>query len=408
MTLSRENIQNAIEQLVKGSSLTGAPDFISLLSGKSGLVLMYAYLYQEFEKEIYFERFSRLLDECIDMLAATPGNATLSNGFGGLMWLIQHLINTGLLDKENEVLLDEPAAHLATAFAVDTETKNYDLLHGLMGKGLYFIESIHKPHSRQTLSQIVRCLHDWSVIQPTGMTWIDYDFRQPIPHSQPIVYNLGMAHGVPSIISFLSHLYLLGIEQKTIRPMLEQSVRWLLTQENKDNSSWFSPLAGTGSESRLAWCYGDLGPALALLRASQALGRADWFEKALAIALNTTRRDITSAGVHQDQATSCLDTGFCHGTSGLSHIFYRFYEQTGETDFLRISDYWLAETVIGKEEQSSPLLYPQYHPDTNHIHWQTDQSLLTGDAGNIMVLLSRLNPSHAHWDIIFMTHTVSV
>ena len=100
-------------------------------------------------------------------------------------------------------------------------------------------------------------------------------------------YNLGLAHGVPGVIALLGAACATGVAAGTARPLLDGAVAWLLAQRLPDGFvSQFSYWAGPGIKaepSRLAWCYGDLGLAAALLYAARCVGETGWEREALAI-----------------------------------------------------------------------------------------------------------------------------
>src|SRR6185369_7304354 len=88
--------------------------------------------------------------------------------------------------------------------------------------------------------------------------------------------NLGLAHGVPGVIAILARYITAGVDVARARVLLEAGVdylryvAWLPSQPN--------------SQARVAWCYGDLGVAIALMSAGTALGRDDWRRDALDLA----------------------------------------------------------------------------------------------------------------------------
>jgi hypothetical protein len=94
-------------------------------------------------------------------------------------------------------------------------------------------------------------------------------------------------------------------------------------------------------QSRLGWCYGDLGPALPLLHAAQALGRDDWRSQALAVARHASQRTSENGNLSRHTLHGWLDTGFCHGTAGIAHIFHRFYHVSHLPEFRSSAQYWL-------------------------------------------------------------------
>src|SRR5690606_1218930 len=111
-------------------------------------------------------------------------------------------------------------------------------------------------------------------------------------------YNLGLSHGIPSIISFLSLLN--GYEDFKAKAdqTLRRAITYILSLRNDDINafslfpSWIIPNEETIYDSRLAWCYGDLGIGIALWNASKSLNDSK---------LKITAQDIL---VHSAKRTS--------------------------------------------------------------------------------------------------------
>src|SRR6185295_14504961 len=88
---------------------------------------------------------------------------------------------------------------------------------------------------------------------------------------------------------------------------------------------------------RVAWCYGDLGVAVALLAAATATGRDDWRRDSLALAHGTAKRPFETSQV--------VDTALCHGAAGVAHLFNRLAQATGDGELARTADGWFARTM---------------------------------------------------------------
>jgi hypothetical protein len=95
-------------------------------------------------------------------------------------------------------------------------------------------------------------------------------------------YNLGVAHGIPGIIHFLSEVSAREIvPQDRVRRLLEGSGEWLIAHARPAGSqsrfsSWFVP-GQESADGRMARCYGDIG--LGVLRqVAQRSDRSDWLQ----------------------------------------------------------------------------------------------------------------------------------
>ncbi len=400
--IPKKKLKALLRQLAGGpiGEASAGISSVSLLSGGAGQVLFYAYLCQYLDENPYGKAFSRLFDENIQRLSAEPTDATLSGGFTGMLWVIQHLVGTGLLDADVLDHLHRLNHSVIETLATDAESMNFDPLHGLVGKGIYFLACPPTGEREKILTEIVSRLEGFAVRVGKNRTWVYPDPHSGTPDSER--YSLGMAHGVPGVISFLAKVYQQGIALPVTSQLLEASVGWLLEQEAPVGFSLFPPFAQTGQESRVAWCYGDLGPALALFHAATALNRPDWREKAVAIALHAAGRKISNAGMVEDPVNGRVDAGFCHGAGGVAHIFHRFFQATRMPAFKHSAQYWVNWGLAGQPAaEDSRFQFPTYQ-ETGWC-WQENPSLIEGDAGLGMVLLSFLIPEPTGWDAPFMT-----
>src|SRR5262249_50638009 len=123
--------------------------------------------------------------------------------------------------------------------------------------------------------------------------------------------------------------------------LVEGVMGWLLRQRpSHGTQSSFAAVHVPGGEPedcRLAWCYGDAGLAAAVFLAARSVGEKSWEQEALAIARCAATRRGQSCGV--------VDACFCHGTSGLAHIFNRFYQATHDETFAVGSRLWIERTL---------------------------------------------------------------
>src|SRR6185295_8083850 len=127
-------------------------------------------------------------------------------------------------------------------------------------------------------------------------------------------YNLGVAHGIPAVISLLGTCAGLGVLTAEQRRMLDGAIDWLLSIRHRGDGWSFPTWVGEETakgRARLAWCYGDPGVAAALMTAARHAGERAWESAALDIARESAARPDEESGV--------FDVPFCHGAAGLGH-----------------------------------------------------------------------------------------
>lgn len=182
--------------------------------------------------------------------------------------------------------------------------------------------------------------------------------------------------------------------------LLEGAMAWLQSQTPERPSqgclaSWVKAEVERPREavSRVAWCYGDLGGAMAVLLAARAAKRADWEAFALTMARFAAERPLGEAGVN--------DAGLCHGAAGNAQIFFRLHGATGEIRFreraLEYLDAALAMHLPGQGIGG----WRAYHPGEDGDDPEPMKSVpgvLEGAAGIGLAFLSFLEPKEPAWD----------
>ncbi len=246
--------------------------------------------------------------------------------------------------------------------------------------------------SKQYLIHFIEKLFEKSIRQNNGeFKWISIiDYR-----SNKKVYNISMSHGIASIISVLSKIYIKNIEPKKVKLMIEGAIVYLLNQKlppNQFNSIYPNQALESMDRlysSRLAWCYGDLGIAMAIWHASQALNNKCWEEEAINTFLHSgNRRNLKLNGV--------ADAGLCHGAAGVAHIFNRIYGYTGILELKKASDYWVDETLKMARHKDGLAGFKTWQNDSRV--WINEPGLLEGIAGIGLAMISAVSDIEPAWD----------
>jgi lantibiotic modifying enzyme len=369
-----------------------------LYSGKAGLVLFYAYLARQTGKERHFDLYSRLLDECILDVNDVALSGTLVAGVPGIAWLIRHLVHIGMLDESAVELLEPLEPLIVESLEVDLARKDYELFTGVAGKGLYFLEGPMTPIARRGIERILEILQEGAVAEGEGISWLREKWS-----TGEVFFDLGVPHGISGIILFLCRVSGTGIEPDGVRRLIEGAVAWVMSKEQAGGLGHFPHIAGREFSGRLAWCYGDLGVASALLAAGEALSLPDLKEKALATFRKDAARDIRTASVFRHKQYGIYDRGLCHGTAGIALIFNHMYKKTGGEEHRHAAEYWTDLTLsikpAGKGKGLAGYLFP--HTDSDK-RWVSNPYLLEGSTGVGLFYLSLLNEERSAWKKLLM------
>ncbi len=368
-----------------------------LAGGNAGHALFYTYLAEATGKEEHAERAEKYLDEAVEALASEPMGASLHGGFSGIAWVAEHLQGRLYESDEGEDANEEIDSALADLLE-HPWTETYDLIGGLVGFGVYALERGDRPSARRVLERTVDRFADLAERRDGGhVTWFTPPEQLPDHQRETSpngYYNLGVAHGVPGAIPVLAAAAAAGIEKA--RPLAEGAISWLLSSQLPAGcGSRFgytvSPGVEYNSPSRLAWCYGDLGLAAALLAAARALGRKDWEEEALSIA-----RDCTG---HPDESAGARDAGLCHGGVGIAHIYNRLYQASGDETLRNAAVHWYDKSLDLREPGKGIGGYQSFFGGfKGGPEWLASKGFLEGAAGIGLGLLAGVSSVEPAWD----------
>ncbi|MBK9108647.1 MAG: hypothetical protein IPM92_09870 [Saprospiraceae bacterium] len=209
-------------------------------------------------------------------------------------------------------------------------------------------------------------------------------------------YNLGLAHGIPSILCFLSKTYAKGINKSLSKKLLDGSVNWLLKHKcNIANVSIYPEVVYENSNnnfSRLAWCNGDLGVAICLWQAGNSLGKKSLLEESLIIL------DSSISRTHKME-TLVMDNCLCHGATGIAHIYNNFYQITKLKKIKTAAINWYKVVLEMKTLTDDSGFYKTWSIDDNDIEvWTNNCGILNGVAGIGLSLISSISKIKPSWD----------
>jgi len=391
------------------SHAADAPDF-SLHGGDAGEALFFAYLARAFPGEAHEEAAAHRLERAITTLSGRPASPTLCEGYAGVAWATTHL--QGLLGLEDSGADPNAEVDLALeeVLAPESSPLPCELLYGLAGLGVYFIEREPRASATAGLERVVDRLEASFVQTPRGLAWPTApwdDVPGGAPAGEP-GFDLGLSHGVPGAVALLAHALALDIAPRRTERLLDAAVTWILSQRNLEpgpvafprfvTATWRAP-----GETPPAWCYGDPGVAVALLAAARAAQRPDWERAALDVALLAARRPVAEAGI--------VDAGLCHGAAGAALVFQRLFHSTGEPELKRAARRWFEHALELRRPGRGLAGFQSWRPVEPAVDagrgdarraWSDDASFLTGVAGIGLALLAAATPVEPAWDLVLL------
>lgn len=399
----RERALRAVEEIAADLRAV-PPDTFSLARGSAGQAVFFLYLDQVFPGRGHDDTAMELLEQAIDGISDPGVLSGLYSGFAGVAWAVEHVL--WRLDPDAENPGEEIAAALQELLRQSPWKRDYDLISGLVGYGVYALERLPRPGGRECLDLVVERLAESAERQGAGITWLTSpdlltsEARETCPTGY---YNLGVAHGVPGVIALLGEIEAAGLSTPLTRELLDGARAWLLGQKlPPDVLSVFPYHVAPGvvpRPSRLAWCYGDLGIATALLGTD--------LEEALNLGRKAAARSLGEAGIQ--------DAGLCHGAAGLAHLFNRLYQGSnqggnqgsnqagGDPVLAEAARGWFGRTLEMRRPGEGIGGFLAWElGEGDEMGWRRNPGFLTGAAGIGLALLSAATETVPAWDRVLL------
>lgn len=209
---------------------------------------------------------------------------------------------------------------------------NMECMGGLCGVGRYLLNYKNEEVVLQSIKEILTYTVEFMKLSEIngikilgGICKIEDDGGKEV-----IGYNLGMAHGISGILSFLSISLINGVEVRNQKTTIQNIMQFLYRYKFSNEKSSFFPSDVTLEEyinkskpelyiSR-TWCNGITGISRSIYLASKAIDDSMIKRDAINMILSTVKEakmDIENLGL--------ISPTFCHGYSGYLSILNNFY-----------------------------------------------------------------------------------
>jgi hypothetical protein len=374
-------IEEKLNQIYECISIKKSSELDSgLISGDWGEILfLVQYLNKNNSENIYIIFEEKLKNILANELQCN--DISFADGLAGIGWCICHLVKKGIIDEEDfEELLIEIDTAIEKHLDIYDREKKFDYLYGLVGIGNYFLER----NNTIVVNSIIIKLKNWSTNSIDGCNWTcEMNIRGNITE----VYDLCLAHGVSSILIFLSKCIDQGIAINESSSLLRSATQFYMRQKYYVKSNEVYPdyiefnSKIHAKSNRLAWCYGDLSRSLALYKTGMALNDEAIKEEAIQLCLKLTNSLLENQPL-------VLDAGICHGSAGIAQIYNRMYHYTKIKEFKESANYWVKITLNFSKFENGLAGFKT--SDDENI-WVNDYSLLGGISGIGLVLLGFLS-----------------
>lgn len=372
---------------------------IGLFSGNTGIALFLFHLHDFSKKQKHKDSASFYLEKSFEQINAGQRLPTFCNGIAGVAWTVNYLVKHSFIEEENLEVLDDIDDYLYSSMINYAQLNNFDFLHGATGIALYFTFRIDQNSKAiDYLKEYVDALREYSIFDPDTDTVKIISTIQDQNKENKEVYNLGMAHGISSIIAVLAKILESDQTNLNAKYLLEGFSNYIMMNENInkfENGSMFSTTIELNPEqsktkpfgSRLGWCYGDMGNGFALYHAHKATGKKKYYEKSFEIFMNTVKRKNLDI-------QRIMDAGMCHGSSGIIDIFKTVHEYFCVEELIEAEDYWAKVTLDFYVKAKGLKGFCKYTTDGPKYSY----SFLEGTSGIGLALLFHHTGKKSEWN----------
>lgn len=398
MTKDNVSILNKIKSTIDKND--GKQDNLGIISGISGIMIFRFLLSRLLESEEEFEKAKSLISEGLKKINNGYNDPSYGNGITGFFWALQFLEENNIIEIDTDDFFSQAEDFIYEVMVTNIEKKNYDFLHGAIGYGVFFIkrykttkDAVLKRKYRSIIDELIRFLDDSKIENTKGFMW---ESPQESDIENEINIDLGLAHGVPSILYFLCLAYEEGVANEKTSRLIKGTYSYILSTKNvsKNVISLFPTYqyaSQTKEEhlSRLGWCYGDIGIGLSLLKTAEVTKNTELEKEAISILIHSSkRRDL--------KENSVLDAGLCHGAYGLFHIYGKLFHKTSQRAFKESSEYWKKiGDNMARFDKNEEIYYPIHLGERN---WSKPFSLLEGVVGIGLSIISHSTNYEIEWD----------
>jgi len=365
---------------------------IGLYTGAFGMLMFLSYYNRYFEKKKYQQVTDDIFEHCCEQICNGIYYAPFCGGLSGILYGLHHLNECGFIDVDLTDVDKGYSDFLASNIKNYSTSNGFDFMHEATGIAIYLLQYGHSS-DLDVVSDYVKLLDSAAQYGNGTVKWMS-----DVNPDRKMLYNISMSHGMSSISIFLSQCMEKGIESQICNKLLTGVVQYILQQEiDATKYGSYFPFTSLESDkpikSRLAWCYGDLGIAIAIWSAGVALNNNQWKAKAIEVMeYAADRRELESNMV--------MDAGLCHGTAGIAQFFKRMHYNTKDDKFLSANEFWVKETLnmaIWGEEGAA-----------GFKTWKGDKRIdnynfLTGVAGiGLALIASQGDDSFSTWDKVLL------
>lgn len=333
-----------------------------LVCGEVGVLLCLHSLFKITKEDKYLDEMYETLNLLIEKF---DNDFSLGYGISALTWMLELTEQKALLGDQ----IDELDEILEREFFLLIDKNNLDFYNGALGLLFYFSQKV----AYERLDILISYFEN-RVNLNIEMGDLYSSFREK-DGSVSTVINMGTPHGITGIL--LMFLVLKEKGYTNLDHAIRKLSNFLLGYCSASNLRPFFPSIirrnGQYTFGRIAWCYGDLMGAYAILKTGILLNEDQYIQigyKMLRSVSNST--DYLKSDL-------CL----CHGHASFAHIYQNAFHLTGKEEFLQLAINWQDRT-----KKLFEIKFTEYLQKQSLDKIFENPSLFVGFSGVFMSLLT--------------------
>lgn len=338
--------------------------------------------------------FIKIFDVIYDKLNKENYSLTYCDGLTGIAFFIRlckdYLESEGYDVNELITDIDEIIFKSVVQSAFLLEHDSFDFLHGKLGILHYLITFRVRPCLTEKFYKTI-CLNLLENLQKA--------------QRGEASFNFGLAHGMCSYINiiikanqyfpdipdalkllkFIEEIYLcknLDFSKLSLYPSISNK------KDFNKNASFFQPLG---------WCYGDQTISTSLLKLGICLDSQELIDHSLHMSNHWKQRNTVAKALGNP---SYYDFSFCHGVTSVAFFNKRWYDITGDPQFLENYLYFL-ELITSQVQQDGSIAGFRKCTGDDTLY-KKDWGLLTGSAGIGLNLIYQRSNNNNKWLKLFL------
>lgn len=370
---------NILNELIQKTILS-----YGLLGGDFGKLLFIFYASAFLNDERTLSNANILLDKLLSDMRQNNLELSYCNGIAGLCKGLE-LLDSGRFINLSTDTISKMMPFLYFGIDDNLRRGNIDYLHGAVGIGRYLLS---KWDTDKTSRLYAIKLCEW-LMENAIYNKLDECYWLYKSPDNTMSMNNSLSHGLSGTVLFLCQFYD-KLDQSILKKRTHSLLRHVANHMYRNlhhprhigsfSDSFCIEKSSPKYRSRLAWCYGDLGYAMALGHLAKRLDDNTLFSKAHEVVLFSAiyRRDLSTNGIK--------DGGLCHGSAGISLFFDYFSTLFNDLKIKEAAAYWNLITPNFFTECKGIPMFGAYSIDSKEIIYRN--SLIDGDSGIGLMLMN--------------------